>query len=243
MSVSEPKLSIVIPALNEAKRIGSTLDALANYLEETAREASEVLIVIANSKDATLEIAHQKLGLFKNARIIETGPAVGKGHQVRIGMLEATGSHRLFMDADMATPLHHIDAVVNKLNDGADVVIAVRDLAVIHTGLRKYISEMSNLVSRIILLLPYKDTQCGFKAFKSESARFLFERQKVMRWVFDMEILAIARKSKFRIETVFAEDWTDVPEGTFQKIGLRDTFSTLLDVLLIRWRLWTGVYR
>ncbi len=240
---NSPDLSIVIPVLNEAKRIGSTLDELADYLSKHDQNDAEVILVLANSKDKTLEIAQAKLAKFKNARIIRSGRTIGKGHQVQKGMLEAKGQYRLFMDADLATPLHHIESALAKLRGGADVVIAVRDLAKIHHGLRKYISELSNLIAKVILLLPFKDTQCGFKAFSGQAADMLFSRQRIMKWVFDMEILSIAKKHKLRVETVFAGDWHDVPDGTFQKVGLKDTLSTFVDIVCIRLNLWTGRYK
>lgn len=238
----QPEFSIVIPALNEAKRIGGSLDQLAAYLKDSNLEDSEVVLAIAKSRDETMAIAESKLSLFKNARILDCGVTMGKGYQVKKAMLNARGKSRLFVDADMATPLHHIAEAEAALQDN-DVVIAIRNLSTIHTGLRKYISEISNVVARILLRLPFSDTQCGFKGFKGEVADDLFGKQQIMKWVFDMEILAIARKRRYRIAQLPVPDWEDVPDGTFQKVGLRDTMKTLKDILRIRINLWKGAYK
>lgn len=238
----QPGLTIMIPALNEAKRIGKSLDELAEYLDKNSLADSEVLIAIAKSNDDTVAIAESKLHLFKNAYILDCGVTLGKGYQVKKGMLAAKGKHRIFVDADMATPLHHIATANAKLADN-DVVIAIRNLTTIHTGLRKYISEISNIVARYLLRIPYSDTQCGFKGFTAEAAEDLFSKQRIMKWVFDMEILAIARKRKYKIAEIPVPDWEDVPDGTFQKVGLRDTIKTLRDILKIRVNLWRGAYK
>jgi glycosyltransferase involved in cell wall biosynthesis len=240
----QPKLSIIIPAYQEAARIERSLDQLAAYLQRQHDTDTEVVVVVAESPDGTAELAQSKAGLFKRFRVIAAGPRVGKGRDVRVGMMEATGSYRLFMDADLATPLRHI-AEVRKLADaGEQVIIAVRNLSNTHSfGIRKLISGAGNLILRTVLLPGIPDTQCGFKAFSAEAATELFGRQKVLGWGFDMEILTIARQRGYHIAQIPVADWKDQPNGTFEGAVIRAALITLSELIGILWRRWTGGYR
>ena len=102
-------LNIIIPAYQEANRLGSTLEQLSRFLTENGLGTVEVLVVAADSPDGTVDVARSKAGLFKNFRVIEAGPRAGKGRDVRLAMMEAKGEYKLFMDADLATPLHHLN--------------------------------------------------------------------------------------------------------------------------------------
>lgn len=238
-----PPLSIIIPAYQEATRIERSLDELAGYLKQQGDTTSEVLVVVADSPDGTAQLAEGKSGLFAHFRLIAAGPKVGKGYQVRMGMMEAKGACKLFMDADLATPLHHIEEVRELARTNADVIIAMRDLTSSHTGLRKLVSSLGNRLVQAVLLPGISDTQCGFKAFSAEAADALFRRQTIMGWGFDMEILAIARLLKYRIVTIAAPDWQDHPEGTIGDDITAAALVTLGELLVILMRKWTGRYR
>src|SRR5690554_421651 len=101
-------LTIIIPAWQEAKRIGSSLEKLSEFLTVHQLRESAVLVVVAASPDGTALAARAKAVLFKHFKVIETGPRAGKGRDVKLAMLEAKGEYKLFMDADLATPLHHL---------------------------------------------------------------------------------------------------------------------------------------
>jgi dolichyl-phosphate beta-glucosyltransferase len=212
------RLSIIIPVYKEAGRIERSLDELAKFLAKHDNQGdTEVLIT--------------------------TGPRQGKGYQVRAGMMEAKGEYKLFMDADLATPLHHLQTVRQLMQEGSEVIIAVRNLSGTHTGLRKWISGLGNGLVQTLLLPGIKDTQCGFKAFSTLAAEELFRRQTIMGWGFDMEILAIARMQGYRIAQIEAPDWSDKPNGTFDgEIGSA-ALETLGELMTIIWRRWTGRYR
>lgn len=202
----------------------------------------EVLVVAADSPDGTVEVARSKADLFKNFRVIEAGPRAGKGRDVRLAMLEAKGEYKLFMDADLATPLHHLNTVFRLMHEKADVIIGVRDLHSSHTGLRKFISMAGNLLVRLVLGVNIKDTQCGFKAFRGPVADDLFGVQTINGWGFDMELLAVAQQRGYNIRTIPIHDWQDVEGGTFDNTAIRGAISTLKDLLVIRWDLFTGRY-
>jgi dolichyl-phosphate beta-glucosyltransferase len=247
IKTSEIDLSIIIPAYREADKIGDTLEQLAAFLATRDYGNVEVLVVTADAPDGTADIAQGKANLFKNFHQVRPGPRVGKGRDVRLGMLEALGSRRVFMDADLSTPLKHLDDVQRLMDEGHDVVIAVRDLIQIHKGfLRRFISKGGNLFIELLILPGIKDTQCGFKAFSAEAAGAIFSRQTMLGWSFDAEILLIARKLGYKIATFNAPDWHDTKlpgAGLTGDSPLKSAIKTLLDVVAIRWKAWTGVYK
>lgn len=235
-------LTIITPAYQEANRIGGSLELLSDYLADHHFGVVEVLAVVANSPDGTVEVARSKAGLFKNFRVIKAGPRSGKGRDVRLAMMEAKGEYKLFMDADLATPLHHLNTVYNMMKEKADVIIGVRDLHSSHAGLRKIISMAGNLLVRFVLGVNIKDTQCGFKAFRGPVADDLFGVQTINGWGFDMELLAVAQQRGYNIRTIPVPDWQDVEGGTFDNTAIRGALSTLKDLLVIRWNLFNGRY-
>lgn len=237
-------LTIIIPAYNEARRIGESLEQLATYLKQPhAYGEVEVVVVAAKSRDKTPEIAQSKAGMFKHFRVINAGSHGGKGRDVRLAMLETNGKYRLFMDADLATPLKHLTDVQREISKNTDVIIGVRDLSSSHTGLRKFISNFGNVLVRVLLGLKIKDTQCGFKAFRGEVATDLFSNQRIMGWGFDMEVLAIAKKRGYSIATIPIPDWQDVAGGSFKNVAVTGALSTFKDLLKIKWNLVSGKYK
>jgi dolichyl-phosphate beta-glucosyltransferase len=238
-------LSIIIPAYQEAEVIESTLDTLADYLKNHNMGTVEVVVVVADSPDGTSALARSKAKHFTSLRVIEAGTRVGKGRDVRIGIYEATGRYKLFMDADLATPIHHLDDAARVMAGGASVGIAVRDLLIIHDSLsRKFMSKGANLAAQILAVPGIKDTQCGFKLFETEAAEAIFSRQTMLKWSFDMEILAIARQLGYKIETFDAPDWHDPKEvGLVGDSQLQIVLKGFMDPFRIRLNIWQGRYR
>jgi dolichyl-phosphate beta-glucosyltransferase len=239
-------LSIIIPAYMEAANIGTSLDTLSKFLSRRDYGTVEVLVVVPDSSDGTAEIARSKAALFDSLRVIDAGHRVGKGRDVRIGMFEAKGHYKLFMDADLATPLDHLDDVKRIMDASGDLGIAVRNLWRIHDGLaRKLFSKGGNIFTQAVLVPGIKDTQCGFKVFREDVAMELFGRQTMLSWSFDAELLAIARKLGYKISYVQAPDWKDPKTTGMGLVGdspLKSALGVLLDVVRIRINIWTGVY-
>ena len=242
------ELSIIIPAYNEAERIGSTLDELSSYLKKEKINA-EVIVADASSPDGTAKVAERYKAKFKHLRIYDAGPKPPgkfiKGLQVKKGMLEATGDIVLFMDADLATPLKYIKDALTQVKSGHEVAICVRNLQKSHKGLRKVISGFGNFLVQFMLLPGITDTQCGFKAFSKDAVKTIFPLQTIDSWGFDMEILAIARKKGYSIGIIPVPDWHDVKEGS--KISgsspIKASLQTFGDLLRIRWRILRGKYK
>lgn len=232
----------------EAKVIVDTLQELAAYLKEHDDLGTvEVIVVTANSPDGTARLAESQAKLFDRFRLIHAGPRVGKGRDVRLGMFESTGRYRLFMDADLATPLHHLEDVKAFMERKGQVGIAVRDLFIIHNGLmRKLMSKTVNIAAQILVVPGIKDTQCGFKVFDAEAAEAIFSRISFLKWSFDLEVLAIARKLGYKIEFFEANDWSDPKEpdsGLSGDSQLGIVLNGFLDPFRMRIGIWTGKYK
>ncbi len=213
-------LSIVIPALNEEMRIANTLDELARFLDsdKTIRQlVVEVLIVSADGHDQTHQIALKHGKNFKHFKLLLPGKKVGKGRDVQFGMLRAKGEVVVFMDADLATPLHHLPEFYQITTQGFGVVVATRNLKKHHSHLlRRLLSITGNMAFRVLGGVWTEDSQCGFKMFTNKAVEICFNKQTVMGWGFDMEILSIARANKLDMEFVRINDWIDQPGGTFE---------------------------
>ena len=229
-------LSIVIPAYKEARRIGVSLATLSDHLQAHGQDLGtvEVVVVVARGHDRTAELARAQANAFETFDVIDAGEPAGKGRDVRLGMRAARGRYRLFMDADLATPLHHLETLAKLMREDADVIIGVRDLQQSHRGLRKVISNLGNQLVRRLLRLDIHDTQCGFKAFRGPVADDLFERQTIVGWGFDIEVLALANQRGYRISTIAVDDWQDVAGGTFTNVAVTGALSTFRDLLRVR---------
>jgi glycosyltransferase involved in cell wall biosynthesis len=239
-------LSIVIPAYNEAVRLGNTLTAVVDYLRGNQPEA-EVIVVDDGSTDDTAGIARQ---IFSNSRSLRTSVIsyksnLGKGRAVRLGLLAARGDVALFSDADLSTPITEAPKLVNPIVSGQyDVTFGSRALdrkliGVHQPWRREQGGRVFNLAVRLATGLPFWDTQCGFKAFRLSVCRPLVEAATVDRFGFDVELLYLAFRAGLRLKEVPVR-W-DHNEGS--KINLAsDSFRMLSEVGLIRQQARRGVY-
>jgi glycosyltransferase involved in cell wall biosynthesis len=196
--MATPQLSIVIPAYNESARIEQTLERVMACVERQGWDA-EVLVVDDGSVDRTVEIVHAWMERTRGCIWCRTKGNRGKGYSVRNGLLQAAGEVVMFTDADLSAPMEEAERLLAAIRDGADVAIGSRWMdrtrQTIHQPLyRRFFGRCFNGVTRTVMGLPFKDTQCGFKAFRREAAQVIFRLQRIERWGFDPEILFIARK-------------------------------------------------
>jgi glycosyltransferase involved in cell wall biosynthesis len=204
--MAHPQLSIVIPAYNESARIEAALERVLSCVAEQRWDA-EVLVVDDGSKDNTAAIVEKWMAAHPRLHLIKNVGNRGKGYSVRNGLLQAAGDIVMFTDADLSSPMEEAERLIAAIGDGADVAIGSRWLdrtrQTIHQPLyRQFFGRCFNWITRRVMGLPFKDTQCGFKAFKREAAQVIFRLQTIERWGFDPEILFIARKLKFTIREV-----------------------------------------
>jgi glycosyltransferase involved in cell wall biosynthesis len=202
----DPTYSIVIPAYNESARLGGTLGKILDYVHTRGWNA-EVIVVNDGSQDNTADIVRTFAANDPAIRLVENPGNRGKGYSVRNGMLHAGGGIVIFSDADLSSPIEEAPKLLQALAAGADIAIGSRWLRAetqtqrqpLH---RQIFGRIFNLMLRVTLGLKFKDTQCGFKAFRQPAVREIFPLQKIERWGFDPEILFLARKFKFRVREV-----------------------------------------
>jgi len=240
-------LSIVIPAYREERRIGKTLDQLSVFLKEDAffrHKNVEVIVVSADAPDKTHDIVRDKSKLFSSFSFVTPGPRVGKGRDVKAGVLKANGKAVLYMDADLATPLIHIEPFYKLYEQGADVIIATRGIKRHgETALRMTISKAGNILYRLASGVWVEDSQCGFKMFSARAAKICFQKLKITGWGFDMELLTTAKMNHIAITPVRIHDWRPVPYGTFGESIMANSLHTFSDLLMIFGRRLNGYYK
>ena len=235
--------SFIIPAYNESARIRPTLDEILRYMAEQGWDA-EILVVDDGSRDDTADVVREYAARYPHVRVIPNPGNRGKGFSVRNGMLHARGDVCLFSDADLSSPITEAPKLFDAIRNGADIAIGSRWLrAELQTErqplYRQLFGRIFNLLLRVFLGLRFKDTQCGFKAFRRDAAQRIFPLQKIERWGFDPEILFLARCMGFKAAEVPVL-WAH-SEGT-RLHPFRDGLRMFGDVLHIRWNAWTGVY-
>ena len=244
MSSSCPELSIVIPAFNEEFRLPATLERVAAYLKACGRDA-EVLVVDDGSKDRTAAVAESFRNKIPTLRVVPNGVNRGKGYSVRHGVQEARGRIVLFTDADLSAPIEEADKLIDALNTN-NCAVAIgsravnRSLITVHESpFREFAGIIFNKLVRIILWLPFVDTQCGFKAFNRERCQIIFEQQTIERFGFDPELMYLARHHGLRAVEIPVR-WGHSPATKVSM--LRDSFQMFLDVFKIRWNSLLGRY-
>ena len=241
--MSHPKLSIVIPAYNESARIESALQRVMACIEIQNWDA-EVLVVDDGSKDNTSALVEQWMDLYPRLHLVQNPGNRGKGYSVRNGLLQAAGDIVLFTDADLSSPMEEANRLLRAIDDGADVAIGSRwlerDRQTIHQPLyRQFFGRCFNAITRGVMGLPFKDTQCGFKAFRREAAQVIFRLQTIERWGFDPEILFIARKLRFHIVEV-PVTWGHDERSRLSY--LKDGLKMLEDMAVTRYNSLAGRY-
>jgi len=239
------EFSLVIPAYNEANRIGPTLDKAIAYLAAQDYD-SEIVVVEDGSSDETVAVAQSRAGGEIPVRVVSLPQNRGKGNAVREGMhRHAQGRVRLFFDADGSTPIEELAKIWPKIGDGAQIVIGSRahpdaEIAVRQNPLREAMGRMNNLILRAIGLTDFKDTQCGFKAFTAEACDIVFPRQTIEGFGFDAELLFIASLHGLHIEEIPVR-WENSPDSRVQAV--RDSARMFRDLLQVRWNGLRGLYR
>jgi dolichyl-phosphate beta-glucosyltransferase len=236
-------VSIIIPAFNEEKRLGDTLERILCYLKGKGH-SYEIIVVDDGSGDGTVTVAERFSQ--RGVRILRNDRNRGKGFTVRHGMLQSSKELVLFSDADLSTPIEEVEKLAAPILAGkAQVAIGSRAVAGAQIEIsqplyRVAMGKMFNLFVRLVALGGIHDTQCGFKLFTRRAAQEVFRRQRLSGFGFDVEILAIARRLGFSIAEVPVR-WINSEETKVD--ALRDSARMLFDLFNVRWNDFRGLYR
>jgi dolichyl-phosphate beta-glucosyltransferase len=242
----KPTLSVIIPAYNEEERIGKTLTAVHNYLVPQPY-TWELLVVLDGGSDNTLGVVQSFAADKEGIHWIDRKENRGKGYTVREGMRAAKGEIRLFTDADNSTDMSHFDRMKPLFDQGESVVICSRDKkdaadarqATPQPIRKRLMGDAGNLFIQVIAVPGIWDTQCGFKAFRAQAAEDIFSAAQINGWLFDIELLALARHFGYKIN-ILGANWVDEPNT---HVTLSGYAKSLVEALKVRWNLWTGAYK
>jgi dolichyl-phosphate beta-glucosyltransferase len=228
-----PLLSIIIPAYNEEQRLPESLTSIMTFLQDQSYEA-EVLVVDNGSQDRTAQIVEEFTVDHPNLLLLSEDRA-GKGLAVRRGMLEARGEYRFICDADLSMPIEEVNKFLPPSSTNFDIAIASREVAgAIRYNepiLRHFIGRIFNFLVQLVAVPGFKDTQCGFKCFRSLAAEDLFRVQHLDGWTFDVEVLYIALQRGYKIIEVPIH-WYYHPASRIHVV--RDSIHMFIDLFRIR---------
>lgn len=227
-------ISIIIPAYNEATCLGNSVASIQSYLEINHPDLStEIILVIEPSSDNTQLIAKNLSDTYSNVRVLYNDIRLGKGFTVKRGMLVAEGRYVFFMDADLSTPLSNITDFLSLINS-YDIVIASRhcqggSIDVPTSAIRRFLTKSFHFICKYIFSLDYKDTQCGFKAFRRDIIYPLFYNLKTPGFTFDLELLYYAKLFDFRVKEKGVA-WIQADHSSYKPI--KDTLIGLNELRL-----------
>jgi len=243
LSQERPFLSVVIPAYNEEKRIGKTLEGMLEYFKNKGF-SFEILVVDDGSTDKTGGVVKS----FKNPSVridlISYPENRGKGYAIKTGMLKASGEYVLFADADMSTPVEMFERFEPFLAKGADVLIGTRKTERAYVGkhqpaYRESMGKVFTWLSNQLFNLQVSDFTCGFKCFHRRTIEPVFGSQRIFGWGYDTEIIFIARHQGFHIQEVPVSWFND--EATRVKL-LKNVFTCLAELYQIYHNNRKGLY-
>ena len=236
-----PHLSLVIPAFNEERRLGPTLARVFSYLAERPY-STEVIVISDGSADGTSRVAQDAISRLPSGGRVrgsfyEYQPNSGKGRAVRTGVGYTRGRFVGFTDADLSTPVEEVDRALGYLESGGyKVVIGSRaaagaDVARVQPLYRRASARFFNLLrDGIVGIRGLRDTQCGLKVFDGELARYIFGRQQIDGFMFDVETMYIAQRLRLPILELGVR-WADAPES---KVRVSSGLRLLPDLTRIR---------
>jgi glycosyltransferase involved in cell wall biosynthesis len=233
-------LSIVIPAHNEENRLPDTLEQVFHFLEKQSF-SSEVIIVENGSSDRTLNVAQEFAATHKYFRVMQSER--GKGAAVQRGMLEAKGEYCFMCDADLSMPVEEISKFIPPTLEGFDIAIGSREakgsVRYNEPPYRHFGGRGINFIIQLLILPGLNDTQCGFKCFRAEIARDIFNCQTLHGWSFDIELLYVARRRGYRVKEIPIH-WYHFADSKVS--ALRDAVRMIQDIFRIRANAWRGMY-
>lgn len=228
-------ISIVIPAYNEAERIGPTIETIHDYFRKKP-QSFDIIVINDGSRDNTANIVLDLAKEIRNVILLDIPINQGKGFAARKGMIHAAHDLILLTDADLSTPVDEFEKLVPWMRKGYDIVIGSRgmkesEITLRQPWYRRMMGKAFNLLVRTLIVNDFKDTQCGFKLFRRGAAARIFRASKINGFAFDVEILLIAKKMGYKTKEVPIR-WIDSPRSRVNP--LRDPVKMLLDLLRVK---------
>jgi dolichyl-phosphate beta-glucosyltransferase len=229
------KLSLLIPALNEASRLPPYLRAIKNYFGR-AQISYEVIVIDDGSTDGMSESLPKLFLDWQQFRIVRHAENQGRGQALQTGNTVARGELVMFADADGATPIEEEAKLRQAIEDGADMAIGSRVICddrvsrfrVFH---RAVVSKVFAALVKNLFSLPLRDTQCGFKMWRQEIGRNVLPLCQEKHWLLDFEMLAVAHDRGCRIAEV-PVSWSEIPGSKVRLV--RDSWQMFCGLWRIR---------
>ncbi len=228
------KLSVVVPAYNESQRILPSLHRIFSYLD-TRYPNHEVIVVDDGSTDGTVALVREQCSRYAPLRLVSYERNRGKGHAVRTGALAAQGDVILFSDADLSTPIEEVEKMLPFIEQGYELVIGSRAHADAQIRqhqpfYREGAGKLFNVLVRVVVRLPFHDTQCGFKLFRREALLPILRNLEVDRFAFDVELIALAQAMGLKVAEVPVV-WVNSPQS---RVSFWQGAQAYTDLLRIR---------
>lgn len=229
-----PYLSLLVPIFNEKQRLLKDLASIVAYLK-TKKYSWEIILVDDGSTDTTGNIIAQFSRKHPHIYSLRTSTNFGKGHAVRLGVAAASGAYIMFTDIDLSVPLTFTPIAIQALKNYHLVIgsrrLKTSKITLAQNSLRQSLGHGFTKLSNLVLGLNHTDYTCGFKAFRREVARKLFNKLRANRWAFDAEILYLAHQHKYSVKEI-PVTWKNDPRT---KVSLTtDILQSAFDLLRIR---------
>ncbi|MFQ5612073.1 MAG: dolichyl-phosphate beta-glucosyltransferase [Anaerolineae bacterium] len=239
--MTQPFLTIIVPAYNEEARLPSSLRQIVDFLQAQPFK-SQVIVVDDGSEDNTAAVVKHFSDQYPWVLLLSL-PHRGKGHAVKHGMMAAQGDYLFICDADLSMPIEEVANFLPPVCDDYDVAIGSREAP----GARRFhepfyrhlMGRVFNLIVRVLAVRGFDDTQAGFKCFRREAAQAIFPYQTIDGWAFDVEVLHIAQKQGYHIIEVPIQ-WYYMERSQVKPV--RDTINMFREVWHIRRRSLAGSY-
>ena len=240
------RLSLIVPCFNEEKKIAQNLELFNTYLAAQSF-GYEIIVINDSSTDQTLAVIKKVAQGNKQIRVISHPKNQGKGASVRSGLLAAQGEYAVFLDADSATSIDHIELIWPYFEQDYDLIIGSRNpkdvvsarIVVPQAAWKQILGKSGNLFIRLFMGVNIHDTQCGFKAFSRAAIQKIIPLCRINRWAFDVEIIVLAKRLKLSI-TIVPIKWENQPRSQVKIAGY---FTTLLELCKIKYFLLAGKYK
>lgn len=230
------KLSVVIPAYNEEKRLPPSLEKIYRWVKKH-NFSWEIIVVDDGSYDNMLSELEKFKKRIENLKVISYKPNRGKGYAVRKGILKAQGNIIILTDADLSTPIEEAEKLMKKINNGVDIAVGSRlvegaKVSCSASWFRNTAAKVFLLGVKILLLYGPKDTQCGFKAFSKKVARKIFLEVKSSSILYDLEIFLLAKRNGFKLVEVPVV-WKHDPDSKL-RYNLRKSVAIWLELFQLK---------